>query len=79
MSQLNQSCMMMETKLSVYSRCRQYQRVQFLNYAWNYWTVQQNDSYVTVNSRLKQNTTLKALAEYKSGILATDSNSFVSG
>ena len=34
----------LETRLSVYSRCGQCQRVQFSNHDWKHWTVEQNDS-----------------------------------
>jgi len=54
MSRANQRRMMTETRPSVYNRYKQYQKVRFLSYAWKYWTVQRNVSYVTVSSRLRE-------------------------
>jgi len=45
---------MTETRPSVYNRYKQCQKVRFLSYAWKYWTVQRNYSYVTVSSRLRE-------------------------
>jgi len=71
MSQANQSHMMTETRLSVYSCCRQYQtRVQFsrLNHTSKYWTVRQNDSEFQTEGAL----TLKVIADNESPVLSTD-------
>ena len=46
MSRANQRRVMTETRPNVYNRYKQCQKVRFLSYAWKYWTVQQNDSYM---------------------------------
>jgi len=66
--------MMTETMLSVYSCCKQCQRVWFSHYTWKYSTVQQNDSYVTVSSRLKEHWRWR-LYQSINAILGTDNDS----
>jgi len=68
----------LETRLSVYTRCGQCQRVQFSNHDWKYWIEQLSrttDRYVTVSYRLKKHWRWMSLADNESAIRGTDSNS----